>query len=323
MTGSNENVISLIPKLANQLKILPSLILLCTLNCLGQSYVDIAKLGYGHTFNNRFEGSDSSTRVGVLEADITFPVVIHSKHALVTGVLFNRNELQLFPEGPFTGLYSTALKLGLSSSWNERWSSNIVLLPKWASDYDGIRSDDFFFGGYAAVKYQKHERLIYRFGAYASTEAFGVFSTPFLGWYYTSRNGQFEMDCSLPISADLNYDTGKLTYGIDYFGIGRSFNINGYQPTGVPAYVDLSSLEFSAYLQFEALEETVLIRAKLGYASNDFEVYQQDDTIDLGLSAFSFGDNRQQLNPSISGGFFAKLEAIYRFQLRSTPKEQP
>jgi hypothetical protein len=285
--------------------------------------VDIVKVGYGHTFNNNFEGVAGSTQVGVIEADITFPVVINDKHALVTGMLFGRNELQLFPDDRFTDLYSTAFKLGLSSAWNERWSSNVVLLPKWASDYDGIRSGDFFMGGYAAIKYQKHERLVYRAGVYASTEAFGVFSTPFFGWYYTSRSGQFEMDFSLPISADLNYDTGLLTLGLDYFGIGRSFNLNGSQPTGVPAYVDLSSLEFSAYLQFDLLQETVLIRTKLGYASNDFEVYEQGDKLDLGLSAFSFGDDRTQLNPGISGGFFAKLEAVYRFQLRPPPADNP
>ncbi len=145
-------------------------------------------------------------------------------------------------------------------------------------------------------------------------EAFGFFTTPILGWYYLSPNKRFEMDMSLPISADVSYKLGITTIGVDYFGIGRSYNVH-YQnaPT---LYADLSSLEFASYLQFNTLEESVLLRAKLGYSSNNYEVYTEGDKIDLGVSAFSFGDDRTQLNPSLIGGVFLKFEAIYRFHIK-------
>ena len=63
----------------------------------------------------------------------------------------------------------------------------------------------------------------------------------------------------------------------------------------------------------------MLLRAKVGYASSDYEVYAVEDKIDLGVSAFSFGDNRELLNPEIAGGIFLKFEAIYRFNI---PKQQ-
>ena len=50
-------------------------------------------------------------------------------------------------------------------------------------------------------------------------------------------------------------------------------------------------------------------------------MYGNGDTIDIGVSAFSFGDNRTQLNPQISGGFFLKFEAIYRFHIKNEKKE--
>jgi hypothetical protein len=127
------------------------------------------------------------------------------------------------------------------------------------------------------------------------------------------------MDMSLPISGDINYCLGATTIGLDYFGIGRSFNIT---EKGAPeVYVDLSSLDFASYIQFNTLGNSVLLRAKFGYSSSNFEVYQQGEKIDLGLSAFSFGDDRTQLNPDISGGLFLKFEAIYRFRLSSDSEE--
>ena len=280
-----------------------------------QEYVDLLRIGYGQTFNNDFEGVDGSTTVKSFEAGITFPIVMNEKHALITGADFSSNNLQLFPEAEYTSLYSTNLKLGMASTWSEKWSTTIVLLPKIASDYKNISSDDFYFGGFAVLKLKKNENLKYRFGIYATQEAFGLFTTPILGWYYLSPNKRFEMDMSLPISADVNYKLGMTTVGVDYFGIGRSYNV--HYENAPTVYADLSSLEFAGYLQFNAWEESVLLRAKLGYSSNNYEMYAEGEKMDLGVSAFSFGDDRTQLNPSLNGGFFFKMEAIYRFHIRN------
>ncbi len=276
-----------------------------------QDYVDLFRIGYGQTFNNHFEGSSSNTQVDTFEADLVFPVPLSEKHTLITGGSFSKNRLQLFPESSYVNLFSTALKLGLASTYTSKWSSTFVFLPKIASDYQNITSDDLYFGGFAMLKYRKRDNLLFRFGAYASQEAFGVFATPIFGWYYLSNNKKFEMDMSLPIAADINYSLGHITIGMDYFGIGRSFNLT--ETNSPNLYVDLSSLEFASYVQFNTLEKSVLLRAKLGYSSNDYEVYALQDNIDFGLSAFSFGDNRTQINPTLLGGVFLKFEAIYRF----------
>ena len=295
-------------------------ILLFPLFASAQEYVDIFRIGYGQTLNNTFEGVESSTNVKSFEAGFTFPVVINENQALITGADFSSNNLQLFPEAEYTSLYSTNIKLGLASTWSEKWSTTIVLLPKIASDYKNISGDDFYFGGFALLKLKKNENLKYRFGIYASQEAFGLFTTPILGWYYLSPNKRFEMDMSLPISADVSYKLGITTLGIDYFGIGRSYNV--HYKNAPTLYADLSSLEFASYLQFNTLEESVLLRAKLGYSSNNYEMYAKGEKMDLGVSAFSFGDDRTQLNPSLNGGFFLKFEAIYRFHIGGNSKKQ-
>ena len=298
-----------------------------------QNYVDLLKIGAGQTINNSFDGYEDETEVKLIELDFTFPIVLNETNALISGVSFSSNSLELFPDsfatgntsqvfGPLTkttNLYSTTIKIGLATTFNDRWSATVVALPKIASDYENIGGDDLYFGAYGILKLKKRDNLIYKFGFYASTEAFGLFTTPIVGWYYTSPNGKFEMDMSLPIAADINYDVGFATVGMDYFGIGRSYNI---EKEGAPkVYVDQSSLEFLGYLQFNLLQKIVLLRAKAGYATTRNEVYADGDTIDLGLSAFSFGDNRTQLNPDMGGGLLLKFEAIYRFQLPSKKKE--
>lgn len=284
-----------------------------------QEYADLLKVAYGQTFNNEFTDASGSTYVKSLEADCTFPVILSEKNVLITGLAFSRNNLQLFPGGDYTSLYSTTGKFGIATKYNEKWSSTVVLLPKFASDYRHISGDDFYIGGFAVLKLKRSEKLTYRLGVYATSEAFGMFTTPIIGAYYLSADNRFEMDLSLPISADINYCLGITTLGVDYYGIGRSFNIT--ETDIPPAYVDLSSLEFAGYLQFNTLQKSVLLRIKLGYSSNNYEVYPQGEKIDLGLSAFSFGDERTQLNPELSGGVFLRFEAIYRFHFPSKDKE--
>ena len=298
-------------KILIYLLFLPSLV-------IAQEYVDLFSIGYGKTFNNSFANTSETTELTTFDANLTLPIPINDKHTFITGTAFSYSNLQLFPNADYSSLYSSTLKIGLASTFNERWSSTIVLLPKIASDYKNISGDDFYFGGYAILKLKKKENLIYRFGFYASSEAFGIFSTPIIGWYYLSPNKRFEMDMSLPIAADINYKLSFATVGVDYYGIGRSYNLN--QGTLPKQYVDQSSLEFLGYLQFNTLKNSLLIRAKAGYATSNYEVYEDGDTIDFGLSAFSFGDNRTQLNPDISGGLLLKLEAIYRFNISEEKK---
>ena len=285
---------------------------------VAQDYIDLFNLGYGKTFNNSFANTSESTELTIFDANLTLPIPINDKHTFITGTAFSYSNLQLFPNADYSSLYSSTLKIGLASTFNEKWSSTVVLLPKIASDYKNISGDDFYFGGFAVLKLKKKENLIYRFGIYATSEAFGIFSTPIIGWYYLSPNKRFEMDMSLPIAADINYKLSFATVGVDYYGIGRSYNLN--QGALPKQYVDQSSLEFLGYFQFNALENSVLIRAKAGYATSNYEVYEVGDKIDFGLSAFSFGDNRTQLNPDISGGLLFKLEAIYRFNLAEKKK---
>ncbi len=282
-----------------------------------QEYVDLINIGYANTFNASFKGTDEHTDVKSFFTNLTFPVVINEKNTLITGGDFSTHQLQLFPNAHFSHLYSLMFKIGLASTYSDKWSSTIVFLPKMASDYKSLSGDDFFFGGVGLLKYQKNDNLKYRFGLYASTEAFGAFVTPIFGIYYLSPNRLFELDLSMPISADLNYNFGTFSLGFDYYGIGRSYHMD----THPEVYVEQNPLEFSSYFQYNALQKSVLLRAKIGYTTNEHEVYAKGDKLDLRISAFDFGDDRTQLNQDINGGVFLKFEAIYRFHITNDKNE--
>ena len=186
------------------------LFLLISFSTVAQEYVDIFKFGYSYTDQVKFKDTNESTQINSYYAAITFPIELNEKHALITGIDFSSNHLLLAPEyNQTTTLYNTLLKVGLATNYSEKWSSTIVLLPKIASDYKNISSDDFYFGAYAIAKLKKNKNFKYRFGFYASTEAFGVFATPIIGAYYLSPNNRFEIDASLPITANVNYKFGK------------------------------------------------------------------------------------------------------------------
>ena len=61
--------------------------------------------------------------------------------------------------------------------------------------------------------------------------------------------------------------------------------------------------------------KNVLVRAKLGYSSDDYELHDYGDKIGFGFIAFNFDDNRMQLNPKIKGSAYFKLELVYRLSL--------
>src|SRR5690554_3430575 len=103
-------------------------------SAMAQNYVDVLKIGYGQTFQNEFKETESHTKISSFKTGITIPIPINENQALITGADFIYNDLKLFPGTESTNLYSTSLTLGMASTWSERWSTTLVLLPKIASD---------------------------------------------------------------------------------------------------------------------------------------------------------------------------------------------
>jgi len=284
--------------------------------CFSQQYVDLFSINYGNSAATSYENSSQTTTISNLEANITLPIEVNEKFAIITGVDFSNNNLQLFPDENYTNLYLTRVKAGININHSEHWSGTYILLPKISSDFINLSMEDFYMGGVVVLKYKKRTNLTYKFGLYASNESYGLFISPLIGLNYLSPNSRFEMNFYLPNDADLNYkvsDRNKV--GFDFVARGKSFKLTTDNVRS--SYAENNSLEFSSYFQNNSLIKNVLMRFKVGFSTNSFDVYPIDQKITFATSLFRFGDNRTQLNNSLSSSPFIKIEAIYRFDIAS------
>lgn len=149
---------------------------------------------------------------------------------------------------------------------------DLLFLPKVASDFINITTNDLYLGGAIVFKYKMKENFNYKFGIYASNEAYGFFVTPLLGMYYKSPNSKFEMNITFPTDLDLNYcATKKTKIGIDYSAVGKSYKMTTGNSRN--SYVENNSLQFSTYIQNNSLFKNILFRIKAGFSTNEYEVY--------------------------------------------------
>lgn len=279
-----------------------------------QGFVDLFSINYGQSVATSYENSSQTTSITNLDTNLALPIPLNEKYAIITGGDFSLNKLQLFPDSNFNHLYLTRIKAGLHIVHSRHWSGTYILLPKLSSDYVNLGMDDFYMGGVVVLKYKKSKNLSYKFGLYASNEAYGLFISPIIGFYYSSPNSRLEMNFYLPNDADLNYKlSDKTKIGMDFIGRGKSFKLTTDEVQS--SYVENNSMELSSYLQNNSLCKNVLVRIKVGFSTNDFKVYPIDQKIDFATSLFQFGDHRTQLNNNLSGSLFVKVEAIYRFDI--------
>ncbi|WP_016990500.1 DUF6268 family outer membrane beta-barrel protein [Flavobacterium sp. ACAM 123] len=281
-----------------------------------QEYADLINISYSKTGDTSFQNSKESTSISIFDTRVLLPIVLNEKTALITGFDFNTKKLQLFPDANFSKLYYTRLKLGFTTEHSKYWTGIYVLLPILSSDYKNLSSNDIYMGGIAVWTYKKRKNFNYKFGVYTGNEAFGFYITPLLGIYYISPDSRFEISALLPGLFDINFAaSNKTKLGIDYKGNSETFKI--HNENSLKTYSENNSLEFSSYIQNNSLEKNLLLRLKIGYSTNSYDVYAITDKIDLSITPFKFGNNRTKLNSELDYSAFLKVEAVYRFPISS------
>ncbi len=280
-----------------------------------QDYIDLAKINYGTIFGAGFENSEAETDASLLDASVTYPVKLSEKTAIITGLDYTQHTLDLFPGASSTSLKNITLKAGLNIKHSSKWSGAYVFLPKIASEDLHTDGDHFFFGGLALLKYQKNDRIQYRFGAYASSEGFGTFMTPLLGLYYLSEDKKWEISATLPINADINHRFNtSITTGLAFQAFVRTFSLQR-ENNAPELYTQMANIEIGPYFQHGFMDQSLLIRLQAGYSTATYEVFAEGDTLPIRVSAFEFGDGRNRINPEMSGNLFVRVGATFRFDL--------
>lgn len=297
-----------------KISILLMIVSLIAQSISAQGYIDLLKINYTTVPSAGYEEVDGDNEVGLFDVGLTYPIKLNDKVAVITGLDYSQQTLELAPNSENVTLNMLRLKAGVNIKHSEKVSGTYVLLPRISSQNFHTDGNHFFFGGLALLKIQKNERFQWRLGAYASTEGFGVLATPIVGLHYKSENTKLEITANLPINADVNYTLGgKTSVGFGLFTPVRTFSMESQQ--GFDSYTQVSNIEFGPYLEYRMLDNSLLLRAQAGYEALSYEVFEEGDELPFRLSAIEFGDGRNLLNPEMSGSIFFKIGAIYRFHL--------
>ncbi|GAB5556040.1 MAG: hypothetical protein SchgKO_02530 [Schleiferiaceae bacterium] len=292
--------------------------LLTFLSGWGQQYVDLVKLGYYNTPVNQFDSLTNGTRIQEYNMDLLLPVVLNDKYTLLLGGYAEGIQAKTDPlQTGLTSVYSTLLKAGVQIKHSDKWTGTYIFLPKIASDFNGpLGSNDFQFGGFVRLKRKLSERKNYSFGLYANSELFGPFFVPLIGFYYTSPDRKFETNITFPLYMDANYElTPWMKGGARFVALVRSYHLHNqnYNPNG--EYLTKATNEINAYLSF-ALTKSVVLETLVGYSiGRNYRIYDIQDRMTWGLSAFRFGDDRDQLNTDFRDGMLLNFKLIYRFHI--------
>jgi len=280
-----------------------------------QDYIDLFKINYAKVPSSGFEEVDGDNTADLFDVSLTYPIKLNDKTAVITGLDYIQQTLKLAPNTSNIDLNNITVKAGLNIKHSSTLSGTYILLPRISSENLHTEGNHLFFGGAVVLKYQKSERFQWRFGAYASTEAFGVLATPIVGLYFKSKNDKLEITANLPINLDVNYRIeDKISIGLGLLTPVKTYSIEPEEGI-TDRYVQVANIEFGPYLEYQFFDNSLLLRAQVGYESLSYELFNEGDELPFRLSAIEFGDDRELLNPDLAGSLFLKIGAIYRFHL--------
>ena len=242
------------------------------------------------------------------------PVVINSSDAILTGLIYERNQTKLFESEPEETFSVIGIRAGLSKTHSDKWSGTYIVIPKLASDFEDFSSKDFQIGAIVLMKYHKRPDFNYKVGLYYNAELFGPLFVPLFGLYHLSKNEKFETNLTLPFQADANYKLhSRLNVGINFNGQVRSYHLSDIPESDHDGYVVKASNEVFSYLKFN-LGKSLSIQTRVGYSiGRSYRVYDETDKITVGSILIKIGDDREQLNTDFSDGLVYQASLLYRF----------
>ncbi len=295
--------------------LLVMMLILCSRVTIAQDYVDIVKLNYAYAPISTFDNSTEGNSLRIMSGDLTLPIVINRRTALLTGVAFENIRSSFNPNRIEESVTSLTAKLGVNVKHNVRWSGTYMFLPKLSSDLQQITNRDWQIGGIALMKYVNSRHLNYKFGLYVNAELFGPLLVPLFGIYYTSPSNKFEANILLPLSLDLSYSIGQQTHiGLKFNGEVRTYNLHTPVENESKRYLEKNSNDLYTYFQY-AMKNGVNIQLGVGRSiGRSYGLY--DEEVLFAIPLVKFGDNRSQLNNDFADSWLLKATMIYRIKIQ-------
>jgi hypothetical protein len=251
--------------------------------------------------------------------EVYYPKKLSEKTVLLTGFTVENTRLNFSEGAERTSLTMTRLNLGMKYQHSEKWSGTYVFLPKIASDFDNIGSNDFQFGGLAVLDYQYNETSKVKFGLYASSENHGSTITPLIGIWHRSKDSKFYINATLPIRMDANYSlSDKFSVGADLLTSIKSYDLDGINSD---LYTQEESIRFALYAALGLMDNSIILRGKVGFDTTDYGVYNSNEKVGAQVLTFPLStDKRNRLNSEFDSSLYVGFDAIYRFDLTKETK---
>lgn len=291
-----------------------------------QDYVDIVKLTVNNTTLGPIQETNQSntnknfeTSVNNVNFELYYPKKLSEKVVLLTGLTAENTRLNLSEGAVRTSLTMTRLNLGIKYQHSEKWSGTYLLLPKIASDFNAIGSNDFQIGALAVLDYQYSEASKIKFGLYSSTENHGSTLTPLIGLWHRSKNNKFYINATLPIRMDANYAlTKNLSIGSDLATSIKSYNLSQFKSN---FYVQEESIRFALYTALGLMDNSLILRGKVGLDTTDYGLFNANEKVGVQVLTFPLsGDKRNRRNAEFDSSLYVGFDAIYRFDLTKDKK---
>ncbi len=292
------------------------LLLIVVQQASSQNYIDLVKINYGSFLGSGFENSDADQSIDQFDLQVTIPIPISKKTAIITGIDYFTAGVNFFPDGETQSLRTAVFKLGLNLTHSDKWGGIYLFQPKISSRGLITSSDAFFFGGLGLLTYKATDRLTWRFGVIGSSEAFGALVSPIFGLYYLSKNQKWEIDAFLPGLGKVNYQFRENTsIGFAFQGMVKSFALD--QDTNPLLFAESASIELGPFIEQSFFKKMIRLRLQAGYSTVQYQLFNADDLLPFRLSGIEFGDDRTVLNPGMDGAFFVRVGMTFRLFLNN------
>ena len=301
-------------------------LLLCIGTLQAQDYFDIFKASFSSASLGNVDDENAQTDVTNRNIELYMPIPITQKVTIIAGFTYENTSLGNmyfnFDNSPYgfvdgsKNLIMTRLNLGMKINHGNRWSGTYVALPKLASDFSNLGSNDFQIGGLALLEKKYSGRKVLKFGAYVSSENFGTTVTPIIGLWYKSKNSKFYVNATLPIRADVNYSiTDAFSLGANLLSSVKSYNLSNERNSDF--YVQEESIRLSAFAAYGFLNDMLIVRARVGLDTTDYALYDKDALSVVQVLTKQIGNRKDEdrRNSEFAAAPFVGLDFIFRVGL--------
>lgn len=210
-------------------------------------------------------------------------------------------------------LHGFILQTGLVQQIDEKHSIQLLLAPRFMSDFQNVDGDHWQLGGLALYETRYREGLSIGFGVMYNKEFFGHLAQPLvnLNWRLAPR---WSITGLLPIYGKLKYKVSEpFTAGLSFFGLNTSYRLGN--PAYRGDYLERRSIDVTFFGR-RRIAGNLYAEARAGYSmSRQYYQYDADEQMHLRLVLFSFGDDRTAKNVSFNDGPILNLRLVYNLPL--------